>query len=164
MHTLFTTFKQGQLILLVLFLLFSSSPVLSQKSSSNVSQTSIQTIQWHEWSNETFSLAREQNKLVLLDIGAQWCQFCKKMEAVTYKDPEVVSIVNENYIAIKADIEVSGDVQLLYGSFGVPGTIILTPDRDELNKRRGYIAPQQMQWHLLGNLQDAPDAVVSSNN
>ncbi|MCK5665663.1 MAG: DUF255 domain-containing protein, partial [Thiotrichaceae bacterium] len=125
MHSFFTNFKQNQLILLVLFLLFSSSPVLSEKVSANVSQT----IQWHEWSNETFALAREQNKLVLLDIGAQWCQFCKKMEAVTYKDPEVVSIVNENYIAIKADIEVSGDVQLLYGSFGVPGTIILTPDR-----------------------------------
>ncbi|NOQ80456.1 MAG: DUF255 domain-containing protein [Gammaproteobacteria bacterium] len=166
MYTIFISLtlslKSSQLlstILLTSFLLLSSSPVFSQ----DVSQTNTTTIQWHEWSNETFALAEEQNKLVLLDIGAEWCQFCKKMEAVTYTDPEVVKIVNENYIAIKADAEEPGDVQMLYGSFGVPGTIILTSDRDELNKRRGYIAPQQMQWHLLGNLQDAPDNTISAN-
>ncbi len=112
-------------------------------------------IQWHEWSNDTFALAEQENKLVLLDIAAQWCQFCKKMSAVTYQDAQVIKIINKNYIAIKADIEQSGDVQMLYGNFGVPGTIILTAEREELNKRLGYIAPQQMQWHLLGSLQDA---------
>ena len=155
MYTFFTIFKPIQLILIISFLLLSSSPVLSQ--------TTAKTIQWHEWSNETFALAEQQDKLVLLDIGAEWCQFCKKMEAVTYQDPEVVRIVNENYIAIKADIEESGDVQMLYSNFGVPGTIILNSDRDELTKRRGYIAPQQMQWHLLGNVQDASDTSISSN-
>lgn len=113
-------------------------------------------IQWQEWSNETFALAVQQNKLVLLDISAEWCQFCKKMKAVTYQDPEVIKIINDNYIAISADIETNSDVKILYGNFGVPGTVILTPERDEINKRLGYIAPQQMQWHLLGNLQDAP--------
>jgi len=113
-------------------------------------------IQWQEWSNEAFALAAQQNKLVLLDISAEWCQFCKKMKAVTYQDPEVIKIINDNYIAINADIETSTDVKILYGDFGVPGTVILTPERDEINKRLGYIAPQQMQWHLLGNLQDAP--------
>ena len=44
------------------------------------------SIQWHEWSNETFAVAAEQNKLVLLDISAEWCQFCKKMKAVTSSD------------------------------------------------------------------------------
>ena len=127
----------------LLSLLLFSSPVLSQ------------TIQWHSWSDKTFALAEQQNKLVLLDIGAQWCQFCKKMDAVTYKDPEVVKIINNNYIAIKADIEQDNAVKKRYGTFGVPGTIILNANKTEINKRLGYIAPQQMQWHLLGNLQDA---------
>ncbi len=34
---------------------------------------------------------------------------------------------------------------MLYGKFGVLGTIILSPDRDELTKKLGYISPQQMQ-------------------
>ena len=113
-------------------------------------------IQWHHWSPDVFKLAEEQNKLVLVDISAVWCQFCKKMKAVTYKDPEVIEIINNNYIAINADIENTQAIKVRYGNFGVPGTIILTADKKELNKRLGYIAPQQMQWHLLGNLQDVP--------
>ena len=136
-----------QFMLLTLFMSFSIS---------GFTQNTPDTVQWHEWSNKTFALAEQQNKLVLLDISAQWCQFCKKMKAVTYQDPEVIKIINENYIAIKSDIETSVDIKILYGDFGVPGTIILTAGREEINRRRGYIPPQQMQWHLLGNLQDAP--------
>lgn len=116
-------------------------------------------IKWHDWSNDAFALANQEKKLVLLDISAPWCQFCKKMKAVTYKDPGVINIINENYIAIHADIELSTDVRMLYGDFGVPGTVIFSADREELNKRLGYIPPREMQWHLLGSLQDAPDVV-----
>ncbi len=117
------------------------------------------SIKWHNWSNETFQLAEKEHKLVLLDIGAEWCHFCAKMKAVTYQDPKVINIINKNYIAIYADIDDSDDIRMLYGNLGVPGTIILNSDRDELNKRLGYIAPQQMQWHLLGSLQDASETM-----
>ncbi len=147
----------SRLPLLILISLFSLHSFASDDSSDN-------SIQWHEWSKETFALAAEQNKLVLLDISAEWCQFCKKMKAVTYQDTEVIKIINNNYIAINADIETTTDVQILYGNFGVPGTVILTADRDEINKRLGYIAPQQMQWHLLGNLQDAPRHELTAIN
>ncbi len=143
----------SKLILLVVITLFSLQSIASETKTA---------IKWHEWSNETFALAAKENKLILLDLSAEWCQFCKKMKAVTYKDAEVIKIINDNYIAINADIETTADVQMLYGNFGVPGTVILTSERDELNKRLGYIAPQQMQWHLLGNLQDAPDNEIST--
>jgi len=136
---------------------FLSSAVAAQEKSVP------ESIQWQQWSDKTFAMAQQQNKLVLLDISAQWCQFCKKMDAVTYHDAEVIRIINTNYITIKADIEEHGAVQQLYGRFGVPGTIILSADKKELNKRRGYISPQQMQWHLLGNLQDAPVASLANN-
>lgn len=132
---------------LAIQLLIVSGPAYSQSVTEN--------IRWHDWSNDTFSLAEQENKLVLLDISARWCQFCKKMKSVTYQDPEVIKIVNKHYIAIHADIELTPDVQMLYGNLGVPGTVILTAEREELNKRLGYIAPQQMQWHLLGSMQDA---------
>ncbi len=154
-----------RLTLLIVISMFSLQSFAENKDADAVSAGI--SIQWHEWSNETFALAAEQNKLVLLDISAQWCQFCKKMKAVTYQDPEVIKIINDNYIAINADIETTADVKMLYGSFGVPGTVILTFERDEINKRLGYIAPRQMQWHLLGNLQDAPGndiSAISSNH
>lgn len=145
------------------FLFLSLSSFFLFFSQSGFTQTISNAIEWHDWSHDTFAKAEQQNKLVLLDISAQWCEFCKKMKAVTYQDPEVVKIINKHYIAIYADIELTPDVQMLYGNFGVPGTVILTAERQELNKRLGYIAPQQMQWHLLGSLQDAPDNILSQN-
>jgi thiol:disulfide interchange protein len=142
-------------ILLFLFFILPAS-VLATNTSGSTANISNKDIVWHEWSNESFKLAREQNKLVLLDISAQWCQFCKKMKAVTYQDNEVINIINKNFIAIKSDIEKTSAIKKRYGNFGVPGTVILTANKKEINKRLGYIAPQQMQWHLLGNLQDAP--------
>lgn len=144
-----------RLTLLIIISIFSIQSFAKDTAPVSSDATGEAKIQWHQWSNEAFTLAAEQNKLILLDISAEWCQFCKKMKAVTYQDPEVIKIINDNYIAINADIETTGDVQLLYGNFGVPGTIILSSERDEINKRLGYIAPRQMQWHLLGNLQDA---------
>lgn len=112
------------------------------------------SIQWHEWSDEVFTQAQKENKLVLVDIKAKWCQFCKKMSNVTYQDPEVIDIINKNYIAIRGDIETTPPITRRYGYFGVPATVILTGNDKELNRRLGYINPQFMQWHLLGILQE----------
>jgi len=121
----------------------------------NAADTHNKSIQWQEWSDSAFAQAKQENKLVLLDLKAQWCTFCKKMANVTYQDPEVIKIINKNFIAIRADIETTKPVAKRYGYFGVPGTIILTGDNKELNRRLGYIKPQFMQWHLLGILQDS---------
>ncbi|WP_198265768.1 thioredoxin family protein [sulfur-oxidizing endosymbiont of Gigantopelta aegis] len=149
------------LFFITLILTLISSPTFAGHA--HHASASKAQITWHDWSDQTFALAASENKLILLDVSAQWCQFCKKMKAVTYQDPEVVKIINDNYIAIFADIEATPVVGKRYAQLGVPGTVILTADKKELNKRRGYIAPQQMQWHLLGNLQDASMETASKD-
>jgi uncharacterized protein YyaL (SSP411 family) len=138
-------------LIFVLFFLFFAQLTLAQTMKKD---STITGIEWHNWSDTAFEKAEKEGKMVLLDIGAEWCQFCKKMEQVTYQDPQVVKIINENYIAIKADIETTEGVRIRYENFGVPGTIVLTPEGKEINKRLGYIEPLHMQWHLLGVLQD----------
>jgi len=120
----------------------------------NAAEPNQESISWQTWSDSAFKQAKQENKLVLLDIKAQWCTFCKKMANVTYQDPEVIKIINENYIAIRGDIEKTAPIAQRYGYFGVPATIVLTADDKELNRRLGYIKPQFMQWHLLGVLQE----------
>ena len=144
----------GFSLLGVLLVLFTTIVSADTRAKENTPWLKTIEIEWHEWSEATFEKAANEGKLVLLDVSAEWCQFCKKMEQVTYQDPVVISIISEHYIPIKADIEKTEAVRLLYENFGVPGTIVLTPEKVEINKRRGYIEPQYMQWHLLGVLQD----------
>jgi uncharacterized protein len=95
-----------------------------------------QPIHWHEWGPEPFSKAKEQNKPILLDIGAVWCHWCHVMDRESYEDPEMAALINENFIAIKVDRDERPDVdsryqsatQAISGQGGWPLTAFLTPE------------------------------------
>jgi len=95
-----------------------------------------QPTQWHEWGPEAFAKAQEQNKPVLLDIGAVWCHWCHVMDRESYESEEVARILNEHFIAIKVDRDERPDVDSRYqaavsavtGQGGWPLTVFLMPD------------------------------------
>lgn len=49
---------------------------------------------------EGLACAKEQNKPVLLDFVGHSCKNCKKMYAEVWSDPEILSILNDNFIII----------------------------------------------------------------
>lgn len=95
-----------------------------------------QPVQWHEWGEEAFALAAEQDKPVLLDIGAVWCHWCHVMDRESYEDATLAELINEHYVAIKVDRDERPDVdsryqsavQAMSGQGGWPLTAVLTPD------------------------------------
>jgi uncharacterized protein YyaL (SSP411 family) len=116
-----------------------SSPALnslSHASSSYLRSALHQPVQWREWGEEAFELAKRENKPILLDIGAVWCHWCHVMDRESYEDPEIAQIVNERYVAIKVDRDERPDidsryqvaVQAISGQGGWPLTAFLTPD------------------------------------
>lgn len=125
---------------------------LAQASSSYLRSAMHQPIQWHEWGPEPFEKAKQQNKPVLLDIGAVWCHWCHVMDRESYEDPEVAQIVNENFIAIKVDRDERPDVdsryqtavQAISGQGGWPLTAFLTPEGKPFYAGT-YFPPQDVQ-------------------
>src|SRR5205823_5906525 len=101
-------------------------------------------IRWETWSNGLFARAQKEHRLVLLDLGAGWCHWCHVMEDTTYRDPKVVSLVGEKFIAIKADQDADPDLSRRYEDYGWPATIVFAPDGSEIVKRRGYLPPERM--------------------
>jgi len=95
-----------------------------------------QPIQWHEWDEEAFAIARRENKPILLDIGAVWCHWCHVMDRESYDDPQIAQIVNERFVAVKVDRDERPDIDSRYqlavsaisGQGGWPLTGFLTPD------------------------------------
>jgi uncharacterized protein len=114
----------------------SSHNSLARASSSYLRSAMHQPIQWHEWGEEAFAAARRDNKPMLLDIGAVWCHWCHVMDRESYDDPEVATIVNENFVAVKVDRDERPDIDSRYqaavgaltGQGGWPLTAFLTPD------------------------------------
>src|SRR5262249_38977166 len=109
---------------------------LAQAASSYLRSAMHQPIHWHEWSAEPFTKAKQENKPILLDIGAVWCHWCHVMDRESYEDPGIAASINEHFVAIKVDRDERADVesrsqtavQSISGQGGWPLTAFLTPE------------------------------------
>jgi uncharacterized protein YyaL (SSP411 family) len=109
---------------------------LANASSAYLKSAAHQPIDWHEFGEEAFQLAREQDKPILLDIGAVWCHWCHVIDRESYDDPDIAALINQHYIAVKVDRDQRPDVDARYqqvvqsmsGQGGWPLTAFLTYD------------------------------------
>lgn len=91
---------------------------------------------WEPWSEQALSIAKEQNKPILLSIGYAACHWCHVMERESFEDETVASFMNAHFICIKVDREERPDIDHIYmdalqamtGSGGWPLNIFLLPN------------------------------------
>lgn len=67
-------------------------------------------INWMSW-EEALEASKSDKKKVFVDVFTDWCGWCKKMDASTFVDPEVVAYMNENFHAVKLNAEQVEDIQ-----------------------------------------------------
>jgi thioredoxin-related protein len=48
---------------------------------------------------------------VFIDVYTDWCGWCKKMEASTFRNPELVKYVNNNFYCMRLDAERKDSIQ-----------------------------------------------------
>ena len=80
--------------------------------------------------------AKAENKLVFVDMWAEWCKACKTMNATTLKDEQVVARL-EDYVKIKYEAPKleeppARDVLKLFGGIGLPHYAILRPKAEAI--------------------------------
>lgn len=63
-----------------------------------------QEIKWMSWEEAAAANAKEPKK-IFVDVYTDWCGWCKRMDATTFKDPAVVALMNEKFYAVKLNAE-----------------------------------------------------------
>ena len=110
---------------------------LAQETSPYLLQHADNPVDWWPWCEEALTLARVQNKPILLSIGYSACHWCHVMAHESFADPATAEVMNTDYINIKVDREERPDLDKIYQSAhqllnrragGWPLTAILTPD------------------------------------
>jgi uncharacterized protein len=109
---------------------------LAHETSPYLLQHAENPVDWHPWGEEAFSLARSQDRPILLSVGYAACHWCHVMEHESFEDPETARLMNEHFVSVKVDREERPDVDALYmdavvsltGHGGWPMTVFLTPD------------------------------------
>ena len=76
---------------------------LAQAGSAYLRSAAHQPVRWHEWREAAFALARQQDKPILLDIGAVWCHWCHVMAKESFEDGDTVRLLNDLFVSIKLD-------------------------------------------------------------
>ncbi len=112
------------------------------------------SVPWQPWTDEVFARARSENRLVLVDLSAQWCGYCRKMDATTWKDPKVIAAIEKHYVPVKVVDEKDPELAARYRDYGRPAVIILDADGAEVMRKRGYMKPQWMEWMLQAVVQE----------
>ena len=93
-------------------------------------------VEWFEWGDEPFALAREADLPVLLSVGYSACHWCHVMAHESFEDEPTAALMNDGFINIKVDREERPDIDRVYmdalqamsGHGGWPMTVFLTPD------------------------------------
>jgi len=113
---------------------------------------------------------KKQPRKIVVDVYTEWCGWCKRMDATTFKHPEIVKYVNENFYAVKFDAETKETIRfngkdykyatqnnrgynewaavMLNGNLGYPTTVYFDEQLDEIVLAPGYQDPQTFETYL----------------
>ena len=78
-------------------------------ASPSTSADAAASITWMTW-DEAMAAQKTNPKKLVVDVYTDWCGWCKRMDATTFKDPKVSAYVAEHYHAVKFDAERKDDI------------------------------------------------------
>lgn len=120
-------------------------------------------IKWLSW-KEVQEAQKKQPRKVFVDVYTDWCGWCKRMDATTFSNPEIVKYINENYYAVKFDAETRESItfkgkeykfvssgyrgynqlaaEILNGQLSYPTTVYFDENLDVIFPIPGYLEPK----------------------
>ena len=130
---------------------------------------SAQDVKWYSW-EEASELSKTSPKKVFVDVYTDWCGWCKKMDASTFKDAEIVNYLNDNFYPVKFNAEQKDQISfngtdfkfiaqgrrgvhqlasaLLDGRMGYPAFVLLDESFARIMISPGFKKAPQLQQEL----------------
>lgn len=96
---------------------------------------------WHERTEAAFAAARESGKLVLVDLYADWCTWCKVMDKEVFATPEFQRFASD-YVLLRVDVEDGAEgtaIQRRYGAESLPALLLLDAQRALVGRIDGFL-------------------------
>jgi thioredoxin-related protein len=66
-------------------------------------------VKWYSI-EEAIQLTTQEPRVLMVDVYTDWCGWCKRMDANTFSDPAIVSILNSQFYPVKLDAEGKDDI------------------------------------------------------
>jgi len=113
---------------------------------------------------EAVAMSDQSPKKIFIDVYTDWCGWCKRMDATTFKDTAVINYINSNFYAVKLNAETKDTIRfreksftylpaykanemavsLLNGQMGYPAFVYLDQNYSLLKAVPGYQTVDQL--------------------
>jgi uncharacterized protein YyaL (SSP411 family) len=116
---------------------------------------------WDEWSPRVFARAEAEKKPVLLSLVTAWSDECTAMDQTTYASPDVVTLIEERFVAVRADADRRPDLNERYNLGGWPTTVFLTSGGEVLSGGTYFDAASMIATllHVAGAYRDRAEEI-----
>jgi thiol-disulfide isomerase/thioredoxin len=93
--------------------------------------------------DQALAAAKKGGKVVMIDFFTTWCQPCKRLDSVTWKDPEVQKWLGETAVALKIDAEKEVQLAQRFGVVSYPTITFVKADGQKIDAIIGFKPPQE---------------------
>jgi thiol:disulfide interchange protein len=110
-------------------------------------------VDWGEDLPSALERARSEGKPVLVNFYADWCVWCKRLEATTLRDAQVADLLSDRVVPVSLNVEGNGrELSDQYRVDGLPTILVLDTDGREIGRIPGYMPPSGFLERVEGFL------------
>jgi YHS domain-containing protein/thiol-disulfide isomerase/thioredoxin len=109
-------------------------------------------ISWRNDYGGALEEARTSNRLVWIQFTGPWCPNCMRMERDSFPDADVIDHSQRSFVPLKLRSDVHEQLALAFNLSGLPATVLVTPTREIIAVRQGYLGPDELDGLLSEGL------------
>jgi thiol:disulfide interchange protein len=87
--------------------------------------------------DDALAKATAENKPIVLDLNAEWCAPCRKLERLTFPDPKVKALL-EQTVFLRIDTDKYPDIAQQLAVEGLPDIRFVLPDGKMVRQLRSF--------------------------
>ncbi len=111
-------------------------------------------IAWVTSPDEAFAQAKQAGKPLMMDISAEWCGSCQKLDKDVWSRSDVAEL-STKFVAAKIDGDKYPQIPKQYSISGYPTTIFFSASGKEIGRVRGAAPYEDMMAEMNDALQKA---------
>jgi len=105
-------------------------------------------VAWQKDIRTALRTSAEENKPLMVMVGAGWCGYCHKMLQQTFPDPALALRVNAQFVPVLLDADEQAELVQKLKVDAMPTVLVISPERRIVGRFAGFQSAGQLAARL----------------